>query len=293
MPLVVLALSAVVLPVHAQVFTYDGSLRVSRGDYTFDDAITSAFLINELSVEESGWWVELTVPVIYQDSPDVRYAGGMPMPGGRQPSEGHGGGGYQGGGGDHGGGGQNPDSGSRQYDTLGLGDLYLSGAVVVLRDVFDRNTLAASATLKAPVASATEGFGTGEWDAALGLSWHRRTATNQVSAELSYWWLGDAPDLELSNPLAFEASYGCSLKNPRWFAEVSLWGRTRTVEDVSGLLAMGVTIHRSVRGAHAVYATAEAGLTESAPDVAVAVGLRFRLGGLPTDQDAGGSAPRR
>lgn len=257
----------------AQTISYDGILRYSQGKYTLDETVTSVFLINEISYSARGWWAELTVPVIYQDSANVRYVGGMPMPGG-----GH----HDGGNGHHGGGGGGGmpgghDPPAQDFDKLGLADPYLSVGAIVFRDVFDRNSIATFASVKAPVANETQGFGSGEWDVGAGVSWYRRTPRDLFFAELAYWSLGDPPDVDLKNPIALEVSYGWALDDGRYLVEASLWGRTETVEGVDGPIAIDLTLSRALKSQHSVYVTAEAGLTESAPDYSLSVGYRTRI----------------
>lgn len=260
-------------PLASQTFSYEGALRYSQGTYTLDETVTSAFLFNEFTVTSSRWWVEAMLPVIYQDSPNVRYVGGMPMPGGGH----HGGGG--GGGGHHGGGGMpgHPPPEPEDFQEIGVGDLYLTGGGVIFRDVFDRNSLGAFLTAKVPLADESQGFGSGEWDFSFGLSWYRRAERNLVFAEIAYWVLGEPPDQELINPLAFEVAYGRVLGDPRYLIDFSIWGRTKTVDGVDGPIAVDASLSRVVKGPHSVYGSVEVGLTESAPDFAIVVGYRTRL----------------
>jgi hypothetical protein len=264
-------------PSAAQSFSYEGALRYSQGKYTLDETVTSAFWLNEFSYSSRGWWAEAVVPVIYQDSADVRYVGGMPMPvGGHHEGGGGGGGGHHGGGG---GGGMpgHPEPPTQDFEKFGIGDLYLTFGAVFYRDVFDRNSLGAFVTAKAPLADESRGFGSGEWDFAAGVSWYRRTQKNLFFAELAYWSLGEPPDVVLINPVAFEFAYGRVLSNPRYLIEASIWGRTETIEGVDGPVAIDLTLSRGLKRQHSVYFTAEVGLTESAPDFAVVFGYRTRI----------------
>jgi hypothetical protein len=263
-------------PSWAQSIQYEGAVRYSQGTYTLDETVTSAFLLNEFTYSSQRWFAELLFPVIYQDSADVRYVGGMPMPVGDH----HGGDGHQGG---HGGGSGGMPGGPgvqpQDFNDLGIGDPYLKVGALLYRGVFDRNSFGVFGTIKAPVADETQGFGTGEWDFGLGVSWSRRTAKNLLFLELAYWSLGEPPDLTFKNPIAGEFTYGRVLSNPRYLLEATIWGRTETAPGVDGPLAVDVTLGRSLNGPHFVYLTLEAGLTESAPDFALIVGYRARIWG--------------
>ena len=169
------------------------------------------------------------------------------------------------------------DTQPQDYDDLGVGDPYLRVGALLYRGAFDRNSFGVFGTVKAPVADETQGFGTGEWDFSLGVNWSRRTRKNLIFFELAYWSLGEPPDVTFNNPIAGEFTYGCVLSNPRYMFEATLWGRTETVAGVDGLLAVDLTIDRSLKGPHSVYFTVEAGLTESAPDFALVAGYRARV----------------
>ena len=276
--IIIVAATAPSATVCAQSILYEGAIRYSQGKYTLDETVTSAFLLNEFTYSSQFWFAEALLPVIYQDSNDVRYVGGMPMPVGEH----HGGGGMPGGGKDHGGGhgGGHPGGPGvppQDFDDLGIGDPYFRVGALVYRGVFDRNSLGVFGTVKAPVADETQGFGTGEWDFGLGMSWNRRTSRSLIFFELSYWSLGEPPDVTFKNPIAGEFTYGRVLSDPRYLIEATIWGRTETVPGVDGPVALDLTLGRSLRGPHSVYVTAEAGLTESAPDFALIVGYRARL----------------
>jgi hypothetical protein len=75
-----IALLTLCSPAAAQSISYESSLRYSQGKYTTDGTVTSSFWLNEFTYSTARWWAEVMVPLIYQDSADVRYVGGMPMP---------------------------------------------------------------------------------------------------------------------------------------------------------------------------------------------------------------------
>ena len=279
--LAVVAIVAVCSPVCAQTILYEGAVRYSQGKYTLDETVTSAFLLNEFTYSSERWYAELMVPVIYQDSASVRYVGGMPMPVGGHHGGGGGGGGGGGHPGDHGGGsgGMPGQPVPSDFSDFGVGDPYFRAGALLYRGVFDRNSIGVFGTIKAPVADETQGFGTGEWDYGFGASWSRRTPKNLVFLELAYWSLGEPPDVTFKKPIAGEFTFGRVLSNTRYLLEATIWGRTETVEGVKGPLAIDLTMSRSLNGPHSVYFTAEAGLSESAPDFALVIGYRARVWG--------------
>jgi len=259
---------------NAQSLSYDGSLRYSTGSYNLGHTVTSGFLLNELTWSSSRWYAELTVPVIWQDSADVRYVGGMPMPGGipgEGGSPGHGAMSH------HPGHPGDPEPPVERTSDTALSDPYLRVGADVYRSLFGTSTLGIFGTVKFPVADENRGFGTGEWDVAAGIAWTHSAPASYVHLEVAYWSLGGPSGVAFENPLAVELSYGRFLNEGRYLIEATAWGRTETLVGVDGPLAMDLTFHRSLGNARWVYVTVEAGFTESAPNYALAVGYRVRL----------------
>lgn len=129
------------------------------------------------------------------------------------------------------------------------------------------------ATAKVPAVD-TASLGTGAWDvggslsASLVLGWRA-----MVSLDVAYWHLGDPPGLELTDPVVFGGT--ASWMAGGWGFSAGLSGSTPTiagfapaVSATAGLLRLG--------GSAGFGVLATAGLTETAPDVTVA--LTWRVG---------------
>lgn len=275
------------LPAAAQEATWDLSLRTASGRYTLDETVTSVLLVNQATLSFSGLFLEAALPVVWQDSADVLWVGGGVMPVGPHGGDGHHGGpggdpdgpgGGQPGGGGGGGKAEAPGPAAADFDHLGVGDLYLTAGWTVVRGALGHGRAAAFASVKVPIADRGSGFGTGEWDAGAGVALGRTTDQVSLQARVAWWTFGDTPELELDDALVAEVAALRSLAGGRWAVGASAWGRTRTVEGVEGPVAAGVTVSRRLTGGGSVYATAEAGLTESAPDVALVLGWRAAIG---------------
>lgn len=257
----------------AQEWWYDGSLRVATGDYGGDDDITALILTNEVGWQHGAWFVGLAVPVISQDSPDLRYVGGGPMPvggghGGSMHGPGHPG---PGGGGHH-----HPAPEQRDLADPELADPTVTVGLDLYRDPFDRTRVVALGAVKAPVRDLDDGFGTGEWDGGMGALWSRRVGAGRLWAEGWWWRLGDPEEVDLRDPLSLELGWRRPVADGRSSLQLVLRGRTEVVDGGEELVAASAGFSRSLGRRTWVLAEVEGGLTDAAPDLAVAVGIGLR-----------------
>lgn len=125
-------------------------------------------------------------------------------------------------------------------------------------------------------ATDTASFGTGEWDfgGTVGVS---RLLGNAMllSADLSYWHLGDPPELEVTDPLM--ASVGVAyLSLSGWAASLAFSGARSIIEGFSDAYFLNGGLTR-VWSRSAVGVSTSVGFTESTPDFTLGVNWRVRL----------------
>ena len=291
------ALILVAPPLRGQEIYYDGSLQFSTGDYLFTERTNSAYLFSGLRIDWDRVTLSADLPVIWQSTPWVSYAGGGPIPsGGPQHGEvgdtlrrrGGGPGGGSGPGGDASGPGGSvagavTDRGSIPlrdtvtYDEVGAGDPTLRLAVELLSG--DRGALSVtlSGTVKAPLADPDAGFGTGEWDggAVLGLS--RRLGQAFLYADVGYWVYGDMPGVELADPVTYSAGVGLVPGGGRMGLLASVSGSSRILEGTDPPLELGLGVNFGFPERRSLGATISLGLTESSPDFSAGLGWSLGL----------------
>lgn len=270
-----------VSPLAAQGIHYEGGLSLSSGDYFFTERTTTWALATGLSLNTGPFTARITVPAYFQNSTLVAGGGGLPIPTGgsssgvvadsvRSRKQGKGG---------------NasvmmargtvevPSSAVTDY-AFALGDPV--GALGVR--LLDRSgtSIAITGMAKAPLAD-TATFGTGEWDVGGAIAFTRAVGSRGLlGADVSYWYLGDLPDLELSNPVYGSLS-GSVIIGTRWVVGASLSAGTPVIEEFDGPLAVGVQLGRlSARGAWTLHGAF--GLSETSPDVSFGLQWRFKLG---------------
>lgn len=129
-------------------------------------------------------------------------------------------------------------------------------------------------TTKLPVTD-TASLGTGAWDVggslSASLSLGRRAF---LSLDVAYWHLGDPPGLDVADPLVFGGS--ASWLGGGWGLSAGISGGTSTIPGFAPPVSVTASIlHLRDGGGVGVLATA--GLTETAPDVTVALSWRLAL----------------
>lgn len=267
--------------VRAQDVSYSGSLQYATGSYIFSERTHSVYLSNGLHLSTERVDLSASVPVIFQSTPWVSYTtvGGVPSGGpqqgavrgrrhedNRRGSDGH-----------------NrsdvtvPDTAS--YNQVGVGDPSGRIDVEVIQEGQTRPGLGLIGTAKAPLADVDRGFGTGAWDAGLGVSLSKRLGTWFLFGEAVYWWMGDMDDLALQNSVSYAVSLGRAFRQGQLGLLLSLSGYTaEIVEDVDPPLRGSVGVNYSFGGGqYSLNSSASFGLTESTPDASISLGWRVRL----------------
>lgn len=287
-----------------QEITYSGSLQVSTGDYYFTERTNSAYLSNGLSLKTGALRISASLPVIWQSSPWVSHArGGVVPTGGTQQDEVGDRLGERGR--DRDGTGPGPSAARARAGTVGdTGGAVRAAAVragrIVLEDttgyeevgvgdpVFraeldltpggpTRWSVALAGEVKPSLADPDRGFGTGAWDGGVDLSVTRRLSSTFLFASVGYQVLGDMEELELKDPLTYAAGLGFTRPGATVGLLASVSGSTRILENTDPPLQIGAGMNLRTAPGRNLGANVALGLTESSPDVSVAVGWTLEL----------------
>lgn len=260
-------------PACGQVVAYNGSLLFATGDYIFSERTQTLFLFNGVTGSMGRFRVSASVPVILQSTPWVSYAGGGMIPsGGMEGSEvnrqmrGHGG--RQG---------SVVLADTVAYESLGIGDPLLGAGLELVRGGPVAPSVTLSVQAKVPLADVDRGFGTGEWDYGGGLALARPIAAALVLVDLTYWWMGDLPELELKDALGYSLAVGWSLGRGRYGLLASYSGYTEIVEGSDPPAQLGLGLSVLLGDGKSLVGNAALGLTSSAPDVSLSIGWRLPL----------------
>jgi hypothetical protein len=126
-----------------------------------------------------------------------------------------------------------------------------------------------SGSVKLPVASVSDGYSSGEVDLALGLSASAFRGRNSLLADVTYWWVGDTPEVSFRNVPAFYAGLGRVLdRGYRWSGIVSVSGAPSPIPGFEPAAQLSLAVLR-VFGRGALGVSADIGLSDSAAKFAV------------------------
>ncbi len=258
-------------PLAGQV-DYVGSVQFASGDYIFTERTNSAFLFSGISASVGELGLTLNMPLILQSTPWITYGAVTAIPsGGTEHSE------------------LSRQMGGRQsheavtlvdttaYEDIGIGDplahadfrLWKEGAVLP--------SLRITAEVKVPIADVDRGFGTGEWDYSAGVSLSKSFGRTMLFTDVAYWVLGDLPDLELKDPLAYSFGLGQMLPGGRVGLLASMSGYTRILEGVDPPAQISLGLSYLLGSGRSLMGSAAFGLSESSSDISLSFGWRLSL----------------
>lgn len=258
------------------------SLRGSRGDYLFDAPVRTLTLSPTLTVHGERWRLSLTTPLVSQDSRAVTWIFGTPVPTGG-PDHGAvarwGGGGRIGTG--RGAGTRGPAAAASAADSTlvgatgdwatRVGDPWATASVSLLRDRGWLLEVAATGGVKAPVTELEDGVGSGAWDASVGASVALATGGWLLSMDAGWWWLGDLPELPLTDGPA--GGIGLTRILPdRWAAALSVWAARSAIDAAADPASVALMLSRGTASAGRFGLGVSRGLTETTRGWSVWVG---------------------
>jgi hypothetical protein len=258
-------------PLGAQEVAWEGSLAVASGTYLFTERTTGWAMTNGIAATAGPLTLRVAWPVILQNSTLLTAAASTWIPSG---------GAY---------GSVVADSGAARGSRRGSGAQQplevpataVTGYAAALGDPTAQiamrigaagRSLTLRAAAKAPVAD-TASFGSGRWDFGAGASLAYALGSSAfLGADLSWWRLGDPPELDFRNPLFGSVSAGAVLA-AGWAGLVSFSGGTSPLAGYDAPYSVGTSVSRLAGGA-VVGLSTSVGLTETAPDVSVAMSWR-------------------
>jgi len=263
---------AAAVPATGQEVAYNGSVQYATGDYIFSERTHSVFFFNGLALSAGRLRISASVPVILQSTPWVSYTGGGVLPSGGPEHEVV----------RRGMGGRRdrepvvlPDTAS--FEELGVGDPVAHAEIELLPDRGALPALRLTGDVKFPLADVDRGFGTGEWDYAGGVSLSKVIGGTLVFGNVTYWVLGDLPDLRLKDPIAYSLGVGRPLPGGRVGVLLTFSGYTEVLDDVAPPAQLSLGVSYLLSGGRSVIGSASFGLSETSPDLSLSVGWHLPL----------------
>lgn len=257
-------------PAWAQRIDYSGSIQYAAGDYLFPDRSDAVFFYNGFGIAVGRVRVSASLPFVYQRAPWIVYtevtdtSGGAGSPDAGQDVT------------------VSSAAGFSAVDTIsseevGLGDPLFRADLHLLSESRLLPSLRVTFDMKAPVGDVEKGFSSGAWDFAGGLSLAKSVGTTLLFADLAYWYVGDMPEVELGNSLAYGVGVGRSLVGGKLGFLASLNGNSRIQSGVAPPVQLSLGISYILDLSRSLMVSASTGLTDSAPDISFAVGWLIRF----------------
>jgi hypothetical protein len=258
-----LAATVIYTPFLIHGATYNSTLQFSTGNYVFPDRTNSLSLTNGLTLGGDVVSFSVSVPVIYQNSPWISFGGvGLIPSGGTEHSDM----------GEFMRGGRDDLLDTTRQNRVGVGDPLLSANVKVTEGGKIMPMISLTGSVKPPLVDAEQGFGTGEWDYGAGVSLGENLKGTYLFADLSYWILGDYPDLELQDPVNYSLAVGRPLKEGNYIAMISYSGSTPILDDVNPPQQVDLSLSYLFVSGSSLMWDVGFGLSESSPDFSASMG---------------------
>lgn len=264
----VCAALAVTTPLSAQSWDYVGSLQFASGDGGLGVGSRALYAFSGLSFTSGRVRLSASLPLIWQETPSMVYLTGIEITSGQMmtgSSESLG-----------------VESGGVATDTttdtrFGIGDPAGHLDFVALRQVGALPALRVTFDVKAPLGDKESGLSSGAWDWAAGVALSKFIAGTALFADVAYWVLGDTPEFDFENSLAFGAGVGRSIGGGRLGLLVSILGSTAIVPGYAPPVQATLGVSYLVALNQSVLASVALGLTDSSPDLSLSLGWMLGL----------------
>jgi hypothetical protein len=274
-------------PAAAQEVSYAGSIQYATGSYIFTEPTRTLSLQNGLTATFGRLRLSAAIPAILQNSGAVTIVGGTYLPTGgegsgavgtRQPGTKV----------PMGPGGPRhallpaPDLYVQQVVSdsvveepgsyvLSAGDPLLSSGLELLRGRSWLRSVELNVNAKAPLNDLASGVGTGRWD--FGAGGTVVTALGRLLAilDVSYWWYGDLPELELQDGVSWGASLAMPVSRSLSLTAAAI-GSNRIIQTAQPARSVSGGLLYRLSPRSSLSFSAGAGLSETSPAVSFSLG---------------------
>jgi hypothetical protein len=282
-----LAAATQLAPAAAQEISYAGSIQYSTGSYIFTEPTRTLSFQNGFTATFGRLRLSAGIPAILQNSGAITLVGGTYLPTG---GEGHGAVGTR----QPGqrvpmspGGPRHsllpmPDLTVQQTVAdsvveepgsyaLSAGDPLLSSGLALYQSRSWLRALELSVSAKAPLNDVTSGVGTGRWDVGAGGTVVTGLGPVLAILDLSYWWYGDLPELELQDGVSWGASLGLPVSRSVSLTAMAI-GSNRIIQTAQPARSMSIGILYRLSPRSSLSFSAGTGLSETSPDATFSFG---------------------
>ncbi len=258
-------------------WSINASLQYARGNYLSSETLNSWYLYGGIRYEHNDLSAALSIPFIASNGQNISQIGNIYIPNhmgsGSQSMGGMGSGGH--GGNVMGGSSLTSTSASENY---GIGDLYFFTNYNLLNQFTSPLGISLGGFIKFPTASTANGFGTGKFDFSLSGTLRKAIGSFLVYGSVGYIFIGDPDSIDYNDPVTFNAGIGKSFAEGNFslLLSYSIYSKLLDIYEKPQQLSLGANIKSGDKINYTLIGSA--GLSNSTPDFAFSVGLRYNLG---------------
>ncbi|MBL1215209.1 MAG: hypothetical protein HND52_17715 [Ignavibacteriae bacterium] len=251
-------------------WTASTSLQMNSGNYFFDTHMQTYYLYGGLGYQTDDWGLSAIIPVIASDGGSVSQFGNTFIP---TQNEMH-----------H----SNEDplndshrgmmgTGFLSDKEISIGDLYLNGRYNLMNQLNSNIDLYFNSYVKVPFADKNSGLGTGKFDYSLAMGVRKNIESFMFFAELGYLFLGDAPEINYIDPIAYNVGVGTFFTNQIFGLLLSYSGYSKVIDgyDPPAQVSLEIMLNSSHMMGYNIYASK--GLSELNPDYTISGGMHFNF----------------
>ncbi len=247
--LALLAAMSFISSAHGQ-WRYTAYMQTNAGNYIYTSTARNYYLTQGLQYRHERWSLEANMSLAARDGDTLVLRGEGMMSGSEN---------------------------NHVAMNLGLGDVFVRAnyALVWQRNGWPNVTL--RALTKIPMASASRGLGTGEWDAGVFLSLARFANNFYLSTEVGYLWLGDPPGATYQDPVSYAVGVGRTFANGRLGLLLLYSGTSKIFAAYQEPRQIGIGLNWRLSNRLGLFTNFARGLSETVPDFGFAFGMSTAL----------------
>jgi len=160
--------------------------------------------------------------------------------------------------------------------STGLGDPLLRADVRLLDKPANALQVGAAAAVKFPAVAPETGRGTGEFDAAFGLSAYKGMGRTSLLVDALYWKFGDPETIDFQDSLSYSLAVARMLgASGRWSTMLSVSGFSAGYDGMAPPAQFNLSMLKLIGRQQSLSVSASFGLTESATDFSIGTSWRI------------------
>jgi len=159
----------------------------------------------------------------------------------------------------------------------GIGDMYLSGEINLLKGTNVLPWIALSSQIKIPTASSEDILGTGEFDYGIGFTFRKQIYSFIAFGDIGYLNLGDPEEITFLNPVTFGIGIGRGFDYGKYSISLYYQRYTKIYEAYTAPHQLSLGLYANIINRTVLSIIGSKGLSETSPDISISAGLEYYL----------------